>query len=68
VSAQERILTEAELNRALLARQLLLERAKGPIPRVIERMGVTTRPFARLDASAKRELREEGERLVELHA
>ncbi len=29
---------------------------------------VSTRPFGRLDASAKRELREESERLAELHA
>jgi hypothetical protein len=32
-------LTERELNRALLARQMLLERVKAPIPRVLERMG-----------------------------
>jgi Winged helix DNA-binding domain len=35
----ERTLTERELNRALLARQLLLERAKPPLPRVLERVG-----------------------------
>ena len=35
----ERVLTERELNRALLARQLLLERAKTPIPRALERIG-----------------------------
>ena len=35
----ERILTERELNRALLARQLLLERAKLPVPRAVERVG-----------------------------
>jgi hypothetical protein len=34
-----RTLTERELNRALLARQMLLERVKAPIPRVLERMG-----------------------------
>jgi hypothetical protein len=34
-----RTLTERELNRALLARQLLLERVKVPLPRVLERMG-----------------------------
>jgi DNA glycosylase AlkZ-like len=34
-----RTLTERELNRALLARQLLLERAKSPLPRVLERIG-----------------------------
>jgi DNA glycosylase AlkZ-like len=35
----ERILTERELNRALLARQLLLERANLPLPRALERLG-----------------------------
>jgi DNA glycosylase AlkZ-like len=35
----ERTLTERELNRALLARQLLLERAKTPIPKALERIG-----------------------------
>ena len=35
----ERILTQRELNRALLARQLLLERARLPIPRALERIG-----------------------------
>ena len=34
-----RTLTARELNRALLARQLLLERVKAPLPRVLERMG-----------------------------
>jgi hypothetical protein len=37
--AAERVLTRRELNRALLARQLLLERARAPLPRVLERMG-----------------------------
>ena len=35
----ERTLTEGELNRALLARQLLLERAELPLPRALERVG-----------------------------
>ena len=35
----ERTLTQRELNRALLARQLLLERASTPLPRAIERVG-----------------------------
>ena len=35
----ERVLTARELNRALLARQMLLERVKAPLPRVLERMG-----------------------------
>jgi hypothetical protein len=35
----ERVLTERELNRALLARQLLLERVQLPIPRALERVG-----------------------------
>jgi hypothetical protein len=34
-----RTLTARELNRALLARQMLLERVKAPLPRVLERMG-----------------------------
>jgi Winged helix DNA-binding domain len=34
-----RKLTQRELNRALLARQLLLERARLPLPRALERMG-----------------------------
>ena len=34
-----RTLSERELNRALLARQMLLERAEAPLPRVLERMG-----------------------------
>jgi hypothetical protein len=33
-----RVLTERDLNRAVLARQSLLERARLPIPRVLERM------------------------------
>jgi len=35
----KRVLTQRELNRALLARQMLLERASAPLPRVLERMG-----------------------------
>ena len=34
----ERVLTQRELNRALLARQLLLERSTLPIPRALERI------------------------------
>jgi hypothetical protein len=34
----ERVLTQRELNRALLARQLLLERGRGTIPRTLERI------------------------------
>ncbi|MFL5856345.1 MAG: DNA glycosylase AlkZ-like family protein, partial [Solirubrobacteraceae bacterium] len=34
-----RTLTQRELNRALLHRQLLLERARTPIPPTLERMG-----------------------------
>jgi Winged helix DNA-binding domain len=39
VAALERVLTQRELNRALLARQLLLERAATPLPRALERIG-----------------------------
>jgi len=35
----ERTLSQLELNRALLARQLLLERVRLPIPRALERLG-----------------------------
>jgi hypothetical protein len=35
----ERTLTQRELNRALLARQLLLERARTPVPLALERIG-----------------------------
>jgi hypothetical protein len=35
----ERVLSLRELNRALLARQLLLERARTPVPRAVERVG-----------------------------
>ena len=35
----DRTLTQRELNRALLARQLLLERVRLPIPRALERLG-----------------------------
>ena len=34
----ERILTQRDLNRATLARQLLLKRAKLPVPRALERV------------------------------
>ena len=34
-----RVLTERERNRAVLARQRLLERSREPLPRVLERMG-----------------------------
>ena len=34
----ERVLTQRDLNRALLARQMLLERVDEPIPTVLERI------------------------------
>ena len=37
--AAERVVSARELNRALLARQLLLERVRLPIPRAVERIG-----------------------------
>jgi hypothetical protein len=39
VAPPARILTTRQLNRALLARQMLLERTHLPLPRVLERMG-----------------------------
>jgi Winged helix DNA-binding domain len=39
VPPEPRTLTQRELNRALLARQLLLERAKTSLPRALERIG-----------------------------
>jgi len=42
----ERVFTERELNRALLARQLLLERPRLPIPRALERMGGIQNQYA----------------------
>jgi hypothetical protein len=39
VATRERTLTQRDLNRALLARQLLLERARLPLPRALERIG-----------------------------
>jgi hypothetical protein len=44
--AEVRTLTEQELNRALLARQLLLERTKGSVPKVLERMGTLQAQYA----------------------
>jgi len=42
----ERVLTQRELNRALLARQLLLERARLSIPRALERIGGIQNQYA----------------------
>jgi hypothetical protein len=38
-AVSERVLSRRELNRAVLARQGLLERARGPIPATLERVG-----------------------------
>jgi hypothetical protein len=42
----ERTLSQRELNRALLARQLLLERVRLPIPRALERLGGIQNQYA----------------------
>jgi hypothetical protein len=42
----ERTLTKRELNRALLARQLLLERSRLPLPRALERIGGIQNQYA----------------------
>jgi DNA glycosylase AlkZ-like len=39
-------LTEQDLNRALLARQLLLERSSHPLPKVLDRMGTLQAQYA----------------------
>jgi hypothetical protein len=44
--AEIRTLTARALNRALLARQMLLDRAPGPIPRALERMGFLQAQYA----------------------
>jgi hypothetical protein len=46
VAADRRTLSEAELNRALLARQMLLERTRSSIPRALERMGTLQAQYA----------------------
>jgi hypothetical protein len=43
---RSRLLTEGELNRALLARQQLLERGKLSVPKMLERMGTLQAQYA----------------------
>jgi hypothetical protein len=42
----ERVLTQRELNRALLSRQLLLDRTRLPLPRAVEGMGYVQSQYA----------------------
>jgi Winged helix DNA-binding domain len=42
----ERVLTRRDLNRALLARQLLLERQPLPLPRAVEQVGCLQTQYA----------------------
>jgi hypothetical protein len=44
--AEPRTLTEQQLNRALLARQQLLERGTGSVPKMLERMGTLQAQYA----------------------
>ncbi|TML47077.1 MAG: winged helix DNA-binding domain-containing protein, partial [Actinobacteria bacterium] len=46
VAGSQRVLTERALNRAVLARQLLLERAKLPLARAAERVGCLQTQYA----------------------
>ena len=42
----ERVLTQRDLNRALLARQMLLERSRTSLPKALERMGTLQAQYA----------------------
>jgi hypothetical protein len=74
----ERVIGPRERNRALLARQGLLERLAAPLPRALDGTVAGTwrheggrirlAPFGRLTRAARAELGEEGERLAALHA
>jgi hypothetical protein len=46
MASEGRTLSEGELNRALLARQLLLERTSASVPRALERMGGVQAQYA----------------------
>jgi hypothetical protein len=46
VSGEVPVLSERQLNRALLARQMLLERVRHPMPKVLERMGELQAQYA----------------------
>jgi hypothetical protein len=61
VGTSERVLTQRELNRTLLTRQLLLERSRLPLARAID-------PFGQLTRQTRRALADEAERLAAFHA
>jgi hypothetical protein len=73
----DRVLTQRELNRAVLARQLLLERARLPLPKALERVGGIQAQYApsmyvglwtRLDGFAREDLTTALERRVVVQA
>ena len=64
----ERVLSTRELNRALLARQLLLERSSLPLEAALEQDGrIELEPFEPLAPATRRALEDEAERPAAFH-